>query len=214
MWQRAGSSTLLKAGFAAAAWIVGAGGTPANSSSLFLSAPAFEASARGSNALLSLPGTPTSGLLDPAGGSVIGEDALPTALPAALISPGGESEAAGSALCDPARLPEPEGAAAALREIRAAAAGSLSLDDTEAPCRDRRLPLPRPVPAPPSPLLPAAPALPDPRALLALVALPTWTAARPLRRRGRRLTGAVAERLSTVLGLLLIVLWVALPRGK
>jgi hypothetical protein len=214
MWQRAVNSTLLKAGLAAAAWILGAGGSPANSSSLFLSAPAFEAAARVSNPRLTLPAIPVSGLLDSSGGNLTGEDALPTALPAALTSPAGESEAAGFALCDPARLPDPEDTSAALREIRAAAAGSLSLDDMGAPCRDRPLPLPRPVPAPPSSLFPAAPALPDPRALLALVALPASTAVRPLRRRGRRLTGAVAERLSTVLGLLLIVLWVALSRGK
>jgi hypothetical protein len=98
---------------------------------------------------------------------------------------------------------------AALSQIRAAAAGSWSLGgETPAGAAD-----PRPAPDPIAPLLPTGPAAPDPRALLAAIAMPAGGLLRPLRRRGRRIAGAVTERLTTALGLLLIVLWGRLRRG-
>jgi hypothetical protein len=209
MWQRTGSSTLWKAGVLAA-WIVGTRGAPVGSSSLAFSAPGFTAGARGSTSPLTPSGTPALDLVDPPAWGFTGEAALaavPPPVAAVLASPASELDPVHSSLADP------DGAAAALREIQAAASGFLSLDATASPCREPQCPTAQPVSAPVLPDCPAAPAPPDPHALLALVVLPAGFAARSIRRGRRCSTGAVVERFSTAVGLLLIVCWVALRRG-
>jgi hypothetical protein len=56
--------------------------------------------------------------------------------------------------------------------------------------------------------------MPDPRALLAAVAMPIGGLMRPLHRRGHQIAGALAERLTSTLALLLIVLCGRLLRQR
>ena len=215
MWPFKRSDMMLIAGLLGAALSAGAHGARADSPSLFPSLIALDGGARGASSLLPLPGAPGAGLVETPTPSVVVDDSLP-----AVIRPVWAETASRfvwtadtiPALAGAEPLPGLGGFAAAMREICAAAAGSLSLDASAPPCSDSGPPTAQPIHEPALPLLPAAPASPDPRALLATVALPAWSLTSPLRRRGRRIAGAVSERLSTALGLLLIVLWGTLRR--
>jgi len=153
------------AGLVGLALLTRAGGMRAGNFAVPPAGCPFSGSPVTDRSLLLVPSAPDAGL--PAPGDPATE--LPFLYPDRREAGGlfgddaDEGPPAGSA---PAQLPGPAGLPPALADIHAAEAGTLSLDDDAAPQDDLPSLDPAPAAALP-PRFPEAPALPDPRALLA-----------------------------------------------